>query len=578
MSRTLPIAAEHREFTVKVNGEPVARVHQLLAASVVHQVNRVSKARLVYLDGTASAGDFPLSGSDTFVPGAEVEVLAGAPGGEEQIFVGVVTRHSVRVREASAPQLIVECQHKAVKLTIGRKSKYYLDKTDSDAIGEILSDAGLDGDVTSTSVSHPHLVQYNSTHWDFLLLRARANGLVVLTDTEQVRVKEPLAEGSPACTLTYGSTILDFDADIDARTQLAAVKGLSWDAAQQALVERDGADPALNDPGNLSPADLAAVVGPDVFTLRHPALPEEELQAWADARWRRAQLCRVNGRASCQGIATVRPGGAVELAGLGDRVNGTAYVSGVRHELDLVKGWRTHVQLGSADTDLVGEDAVTAPAAGALLPAVLGLQVGVVVSNEDPDGEHRVRVRMPLIDPDDEGTWARVAAPDAGDTRGFFFRPEVNDEVVLGFFDGDPRSAVILGMLNSSAKPAPLEGSDDNHEKVLQTRSGCRLYFNDDTKVIVLETPGGNKMSISDEDSGITLEDQNGNQIVMNADGILLKSASAVNIEAATDIKAESGANLELKAGAQLVAEGSAGSELKSTATTVIKGSLIQIN
>lgn len=577
-SRTLPIPAEHRELTVKVGGEALARTHQLLAASVVHQVNKVSWARLVYLDGAAAVGDFPLSASASFVPGAEVEVLAGPAGEEESLFVGVVTRHSLRVREGSAPQLIVECRHQAMKLTVGRKSKYYLDKKDSDALGELLGAAGLDADVADTAVTHKHLVQYDSTDWDFLLLRARANGLVVLTDTAVVRVKAPEAEGAPVATLTFGATLLDLDASVDARNQLAAVQGLSWDPAQQALVQKDGADPGISAPGNLSPADLAGVVGLDALTLRHPALPEEELQAWADACWRRSQLSRVNGRARCEGLAAIRLGCAVELAGVGDRLNGEAYVSGVRHEVDLVNGWKTHVQLGSVDLDLPGEQTPSAPPAGALLPAVVGLQVGVVVSNEDPDGEHRVQVRLPLVSPDDEGTWARVAAPDAGEQRGFFFRPEVGDEVVLGFFGGDPRAAVVLGMLHSSAKPAPLEASDDNHEKVLQTRSGCKLYFNDDTKVIVLETPGGNSVTISDEDSGLALKDQNGNELVLNADGILLKSAAAITLEAATDITAEASANLELKAGAQLKAEGSGGSTVQSSATTVIKGSLVQIN
>ena len=72
--RTLPISAQHREFTVKVGGQEVPRQHHLLAVNVVKTVNRISSARLVYLDGSASAADFPLSNAATFVPGAEVEI------------------------------------------------------------------------------------------------------------------------------------------------------------------------------------------------------------------------------------------------------------------------------------------------------------------------------------------------------------------------------------------------------------------------------------------------------------------------------------------------------------------------
>ena len=67
--RTLPIPAEHREFTVKVNGTEMGREHQLLAVYVTKSANKISAARLVYLDGAASASDFPLSNADTFIPG-----------------------------------------------------------------------------------------------------------------------------------------------------------------------------------------------------------------------------------------------------------------------------------------------------------------------------------------------------------------------------------------------------------------------------------------------------------------------------------------------------------------------------
>ena len=175
-------------------------------------------------------------------------------------------------------------------------------------------------------------------------------------------------------------------------------------------------------------------------------------------------------------------------------------------------------------------------AAGDLLPSVHGLQVGVVTSNEDDKGEHRVRVKLPVVNNDDDGIWARVSSLDAGDDRGFFFRPEVGDEVVVGFFDDDPRRAVMLGMLHSSAKAAPLQGSNDNHEKVYQTRSKMKISFNDDTKVMALSTPGGNTVTLSEEDKGIAIVDQNGNKIEMTPDGITIESAKAITIKAGTEL------------------------------------------
>jgi uncharacterized protein involved in type VI secretion and phage assembly len=204
--------------------------------------------------------------------------------------------------------------------------------------------------------------------------------------------------------------------------------------------------------------------------------------------------------------------------------------------------------------------------------------VGVVVSNEDPDGEHRVRVRMPLVSADADGAWARVASPDAGAERGFFFRPEVGDEVMLGFVNDDPRQPVILGMLHSSAKAPPYEASDDNHEKGYQSRSRIRLSFNDDTKVVTLETPAGNVLTLSEADKTVSLVDQNGNRIEMTADGIVIESAKSLELKAGTELKLESGTALGVKGGTELKMEGAAGAELSSSAITKVKGSLLQLN
>src|SRR4029079_4890305 len=163
---------------------------------------------------------------------------------------------------------------------------------------------------------------------------------------------------------------------------------------------------------------------------------------------------------------------------------------------------------------------------------------------EDDAGEHRVRVKLPLVGMED-GIWARVASLDAGHERGFFFRPEVDDEVVVGFLEDDPRRAVILGMLHSSAKAAPLTGSNDNHEKVYQSRSKMRMYFNDDKKLMVFDTPAGNKITLSEDDKAVTIEDQNGNKIEMTGAGIKIESAKALELKAGTEIKLESGTSFD---------------------------------
>ena len=244
------------------------------------------------------------------------------------------------------------------------------------------------------------------------------------------------------------------------------------------------------------------------------------------------------------------------------------------------------MQLGLAPQWFYQEADLVEQSAAGLLPGVNGLQIGVVVQlQDDPAGEHRILVKAPILDDKAEGIWSRIATLDAGDNRGSFFRPEIGDEVVLGFLNDDPRDPIVLGMLNSSAKPAPLSASDDNHQKGFFSRSKMKVTFDDDKIAIAIETPSGNKITISDEEKGITLEDQNKNTLTMNDSGIALKSPKDITLEAtgkltfkASQDTSLEGLNVNVKANAQFKAEGSAGAEVSTGAIAVLKGSLVQIN
>lgn len=577
-ARRLPIPATQREFTVKVAGQAVPRSQHLLAVSVRASANRISSARLAYQDGAAAAGDFPLSNADTLVPGAEIEILAGAGRDATLLFKGVITRHSLKIRESGSPQLVIECRHAAMRMSIARRSAYYFEQRDSEIITQLLENAGLEAEVERTAPAHAQQVQYEATDWDYLLMRAEANGLLVFTGNEGVTVRPPGLDGEPVCTLEFGATILEADLQLDARHQVGGVTVRTWDPAGQEVLEVEASNPALTQPGNLDHASLAAATGLDAVEHTHPALAQDEAQSWADAQWRYSQANRVCGSVKCEGIAAVVPGSLVALQGVGDRFNGKAMVTGVRHEFDLVQGWKTWLQFGGIEPLARQAHDIQAPPAKGLLPAVHGLQVGVVVSNEDPGGEFRVRVRMPLVNADDDGTWARLACLDAGDERGCVFRPEIGDEVVVGFLGDDPRQAVVLGMLHSSAKPAPISPDDDNHLKLYQSRARLQMRYDDEKVAISLTTPAGNRLSLSEEDGGVTLEDENGNRIELNAEGITLESATALTLKAATGIKVEAGTDFRIAGGTEVVIEGSAGVEVSSSAITRIKGSLVQIN
>ena len=574
--RSLPIAAEHREFTVKVDGQAVPREHALQALSITAAANRIASARLTYVDGAAGQGDFPLSNQPLFAPGAAVEILAGAGSTPALVFKGILTGIRLKVREASPSTLIVECRHAASRLTLVRRSANFFDKTDGDAIVSLLGAAGVSGEVDSTSVTHKQLVQHDCSDWDFINARAAANGLLVLTRAAGLAIKKPEIANA-AAELRFGATLLEIDAEVDGRAQTAAVKVLTWHAADQAVATTDGETPAFKTPGNFDPDTLADGAGAAALLLRHAALDAAEASALAAATWQTTRLDLASGRLKCAGIATLLPGDTVKLSGVGARFSGDVLISGVRHEFDTTGGWKTHLQFGGTAPDPALRERLQSHRTAALLAPVAGLQAGVVTDNEDPDGEFRVRVMLPLVVDGDDGVWARVAAVDAGSDRGFFFRPEVGDEVLVGFLDDDPRQPVILGMLHSSAMAAPLAPSNDNPQKGYKSRSGIQLLFDDEKKVVTLLTPGGNSLVLDDDAKGITIKDQNGNKIVLSSDGIVIESSKALTLKSGTEGSFEGGTSLDVKAGTALTCEGTASNDIKSGGVVKVAGSAIQL-
>ncbi|HKY16501.1 MAG TPA: type VI secretion system tip protein VgrG [Microthrixaceae bacterium] len=572
-----PASPDACSISVLIDGTEVSGEFHVLSASVSNELNRIPVASLQLRDGEASKQTFEASDTDHFVPGKEIEIRLGYRGENESVFKGIIVKHRIRVRK-NGSHLSLECRDKAVRMTSGLRSRYFVDTTDGDVLDELIGAHSLERDVATTKPALKEVVQYDSTDWDFLVCRAEANGHVVAVKDAKITIGPPDTGTEPAVTAKFGATVLELDAEIDARWQVKGVKATAWNATDQELVEAEASEPSVTDSGNLSTAELSDVIGGDPHVLRHGGkLGEPELQAWADGRLLKDRFAKVRGRVRFQGFAGIHAGDVVEVTGIGKRFEGKQYVSGIRHTYGN-GNWETDVAFGLHAEPFATANPVTANTAGGLLPSVNGLQTGVVTALEnDPDGEDRIQVRLPLISASEDGVWARLATLDAGDQRGTFFRPEIDDEVLVGFLDDDPRFPVVLGQLHSSANPAPETAKDDNHLKGYQSRSMMKLTFDDDKKIVVLETPGGNKLTLSEDAKTVSLVDQNGNSVTLDDGGITLESTKDLTLKASGDVKLE-GANVELKSQAKFKAEGQAGVDLKSSGTLTVKGSLVQIN
>ncbi|WDF77610.1 type VI secretion system tip protein VgrG [Mucilaginibacter sp. KACC 22773] len=564
-------------YTLLSNGTALSSTYHVLSITVSKEVNRIPTATIIIADGEASKQTFAISNTADFEPGKEIEIKAGYSSKEDTIFKGIVIKHGIKVRKSSSV-LVIECKDKAVKMTVTCKNKYFKEVKDSDVIEQLIDGYGLEKDVAATDLSHKELVQYNTTDWDFLMCRVDVNGLLCMPNDGKITVAKPDFSAASVLTVQYGSTVHDLDAEIDARFQFSGVKATGWSQSDQNVETVDAADPSVPETGNLSASTLANITGTDEFKLIHSGtMVEQELQQWANAKLLKQRMAKIRGRITTDGTPAVTPGKMIKIDGVGERFTGNIYVTAVRQEIQ--KGtWQTSMQFGLEPEWFAQSYEVEQPLAGALLPAIQGLQIGIVTKLEsDPDGEHRIQVKVPVIDAADDGIWSRVCTLDAGKNRGTFYLPEIGDEVIVGFINNDPRHAVILGMLNSSKNPAALTAADKNDEKGYTSRSGMKMIFNDDKKSIDIETPAGNKFTISEDEKSMKMEDQNGNKFTMDQDGITIDSYKDLTIKAKKELNV-SGQNATVKADSQATFKGGSAAEFSSGGSTALKGSTVQIN
>jgi Rhs element Vgr protein len=578
-------------YDITVNNQPPDAGLQLLSLVITREINRVPVARLVFRDGSAADQTFDVSNQDLFVPGAPVNIRIGRDNINAQAFKGIVIKHGVKVRENGNTELHVECRDEAVRMTVGRHSKYFENLTDSQLFDELIQGyKNLTSDPKPTSPTYREIVQHHITDWDFMLLRAEACGMLVTVNDGKVTIAPPdtSANNKPVFNVTYGISVLELEAEMDARNQWQKVTADSWDYSSQDLYTADTTSVNFSENGNISGSDLAGTINLDAYVMHHSGhLIEQELQDWVDGIMLRSRMAKIRGRAKFQGTTDVAPGNMIKLGGLGDRFNGNVYVTAVRQDVGNGQ-WDTHVQFGLDPrryAEVHNED-IHDPSSAGLMGMIGGLQIGVVVQlQNDPDGEDRILVKVPTIDNKARGIWTRVASLDAGQNRGAFFRPEINDEVIIGFINEDPRHAVMLGMLNSSAKPAPITAQDVNDKKGFTTRSNMHISFDDGTKTITIDTPAGNSITLDESGQQIKLTDQNQNTITMDTTGITLQSPMEIQINAGTDLTLSAGASLSIggvsisaSADGTLSMSGSGSASLSSSGVTQITGSLVTIN
>jgi uncharacterized protein involved in type VI secretion and phage assembly len=179
-----------------------------------------------------------------------------------------------------------------------------------------------------------------------------------------------------------------------------------------------------------------------------------------------------------------------------------------------------------------------------------GLVIGVVSDLDDPERIGRVQVKYPYRE-DQLSGWARLVTPMGGKQRGLFMRPEVDDEVLVGYEQGDPRRPCVLGAVWSSAdEPPPDDGqAKQNNLRLIQSRSGHRFVLDDTDgaeQIVIVDKDGTRKIVIDSAGQSIQISCEAGDISLKAPTGKVSISAQSISIKADDEIEIQAGAALTL--------------------------------
>jgi uncharacterized protein involved in type VI secretion and phage assembly len=150
---------------------------------------------------------------------------------------------------------------------------------------------------------------------------------------------------------------------------------------------------------------------------------------------------------------------------------------------------------------------------------ISGVMVGIVKDLSDNSGQGRIRLEFPHLPDAPISSMAPVAAAMAGPHRGAFLMPEVGDEVLVSFEQGDINHPYIVGYLWNGVDTPP---ESDPKNRIVLTPGGHTLRFQDGdgSKKVILQSSSGHKITLDDTAAGqsVTLETSSGNLSITMSD------------------------------------------------------------
>ncbi|HVC14934.1 MAG TPA: phage baseplate assembly protein V [Acidimicrobiales bacterium] len=562
---------------VKVNGAPLATTWQgaLLELRVEHALNVPARVTLRFADP-----GYALLTSNSVSLDDPLEV--GGPGGSPTLFTGTVTGVGSEQREGEQPELVLVGHDKSYKLGLTSRVKTWTEDTISNMVSSLLTtESTLSASWSGTTQKLDYLLQVD-TDLGLLgeLTRREGADWVVKGSTVHIGKPDELAGTMGTVSLTLGDDLLSFSARATPAPEQVSVSG--WDNVAQQTVT--GASSSAS--SGISPSSTLAglATGSATFvTAAVGARSSSEATTLSQAIFDLRAAAAVEATGTAVGNGGLAPGAKVTISGAGP-LSGTYPVTAVEHVYRPRRGFITRFRSGDRrPAGLADSRSANGFGPAGSVVGHYGVTAGIVTNIKDPEKIGRVKLRFPGMSSTQESAWARVVAMGGGSSRGNVFLPEVDDEVLVAFEDGDTRVPVVIGGLYGKSLTMPTitvtEGKVVKRELVSRLGHTVRFLDGTQTKDMAIElalADGANIVHLGADKTTVTVKQ--GNELTFTVGQTTITVASgtgALSIKAGT-IKIQATQQLELTA-PKIVISSDGTLTLEAQAMTKLAGASVQV-
>ena len=480
------------------------------------------------------------------------------------IFVGVVTNVQLHREGSDFGCIIVSGYSATYRMETAHSCFSWNDRTIGDVVKKLCEQAKVQLELNPAfKETKDFICQYEESDFDFIRRLAHQYQEWMYFDGTKLIFGKPRKLADPI-RLEYGTTLSSLD--IGLQTLARSEQVFSYHSGADREMQRMTPNLAYGH-DKLAGDAFRASLGMFSKPARQHALPrisnETELVNYM-GRKQAAETAETHYITAESQVPTLRVGSVISLyssflervGNLSEESLGNFIIIEITHEVSQGSYYKNRFKAIPATIKALPSPKVRMPLAET--------QMATVLSNADPQGKGRVRVRMNWQTDGMQTGWVRVMTPDGGSSsdvksnRGFVFIPEVGDQVLLGFRHGDPARPYVLGSLfNGTTGRGGLEG---NHMKSLTTRSGHTIKLNDSLSSlgITIKDIKGNSIHIDSVGDDIIINAKRnitinaGETFTVNCKNANILAEESINMNAEQDITSVSGESTSIQAGESL--------------------------